>query len=965
MLEVKLLGQFDVRQGGVPIPIPSRASQSLFAYLLLTAGTEHRREKLAGLLWPNASEENARSNLRHELWRLRKAIETRSPRKRAVNYLSVDEISIAFDANSDYWLDTAFLQRISDASANDLIESLSVYRGELLPGFYDEWIVLERERLRAIFEQKMARLLDALIEEQRWRDVLDWGERWIALGQSPEPAYRALMTGHSAMGDMSKVASAFERCAQALRNDLGVEPSDQTRALHERLTSMEKTKRAEVRSQIDVAQRTPSEAITTPSRVPTARNNLPIPLTSFVGREKEIEQVKRLLSATRLLTLTGAGGVGKTRLAIQVAMDLVETFSAGVWWGELVALSDASLVPQAVAKALNVREVPNQPLSETLANYLHSKQLLLVLDNCEHLVAACARLAEDLLSACSNLKILATSREALGILGETAFGVPSLSLPDSQHLPETANLTQYESIQLFVDRAAAVHSGFGLNEQNASAVSQICQGLDGIPLAIELAAARVKVLSAQEIAVGLNDRFNVLTAGSRTALARHQTLRATIDWSYALLNEPERILFRRLSVFAGGFTMESAIPVCTGMGVEQAQVLDLLSRLVDKSLVMVDYQSSGEARFRLLETIREYAREKLIDAEEADAVRDRHLEFFAKLAEGAESRLFSAESVTWFMRLEAERDNLRAAMDWSLENDEVIGALRIVGALEYFWFSHGPLSESEGQERLRQVLSRPKAQEPTVARAKALNTIGLFYWADRNVTDARPKLEEALAIGTALGDKQSIAESLTFLGMVNNLQGDYVAARASLERSLAIGRELGVEGKLGVSWSLIFLGEVALNQRRFEEAQRLFEKGVTIRREIQDKNLLAYALRRLGQLAWHESDYERAMALCKESLTLNMEIGDRRGVAACLAAFAGIAVAQTKWARAAKIFGVVEVLLRAIGATLLPLDRAEYDRNVATLRAQLAEATFAAAWAEGRAMTLEQAIEYALEERAK
>src|SRR6266540_3566575 len=483
MLEVKLLGKFEVSNDGKPIAITSRPAQSLFAYLILSAGTSHRREKLAGMLWPDSLEETARDNLRHALWRMRKALEAAS----STRFLHTDDVVIGFKESSDYWLDAAELEKLSEsASVDELMAVLSSYQGELLPGFYEEWVVLEREHLYSIFEHQMARLLSLLQNENRWLDILDWGERWIKLGQKPEPAYRALMSAHAAKGDMSKVAATYERCVKSLK-EYGIEPSEQTRALYERLKAGK-----------EIFETAPTVLAPLGEKGKAhPKTNLPVPLTSFIGREREIEEVKHLLSSTRLLTLTGSGGIGKTRLAIQATNDLIKSYKDGVWWVELAPVIDEALVPQAVAQVLSVRESPGQPLTESLKNFLREKQLLLILDNCEHLIPACAQLANDLLTRCADLKILTTSREALDMMGETTFHVPALSFPVLAHLSQIQNLKEFESIQHFVERAAAARPDLALTPQNAFTVTQICHRLDGIPLALELAAARVKVLSLE------------------------------------------------------------------------------------------------------------------------------------------------------------------------------------------------------------------------------------------------------------------------------------------------------------------------------------------------------------------------------------------------------------------------------------------------------------------------------------
>jgi non-specific serine/threonine protein kinase len=426
----------------------------------------------------------------------------------------------------------------------------------------------------------------------------------------------------------------------------------------------------------------PAEAETAPRTPERPPNNLPLELSSFVGRERELAEVERSLENTRLLTLTGSGGCGKTRLALAVAAELVGGLEDGVWLVELAPLADPSLVPQAVASTLGVREQPGRLLTETLSDYLRSKKMLLVLDNCEHLIEACATLVEALLRSCPELCVLATSREALGITGEVAWPVPSLSLPDVRRLPNIESLPQYESARLFVERAVAVKPAFALTEQNAASVAQICYRLDGIPLALELAAARTKVLSVEQIADRLDDCFGLLADGGRTALPRQRTLHATMDWSHELLSEEERALFRRLSVFAGGFTLEAAESVCAGEELERNEVLQLLSHLVDKSLVTAR-EVSGEARHHLLETVRQYGWEKLSESGETGLVRERHAEYYLALAEEAEPELKAERQVAWLERFERDHDNLRAAMAWLLGRGESEEAARFGWALSF------------------------------------------------------------------------------------------------------------------------------------------------------------------------------------------------------------------------------------------------------------------------------------------
>jgi non-specific serine/threonine protein kinase len=679
-------------------------------------------------------------------------------------------------------------------------------------------------------------------------------------------------------------------------------------------------------------------------------------LTSFIGREEEINEIKRLLMESRLLTLAGAGGSGKTRLAIRVASDVRSMFNDGVWWIELAVLVDPKLVPQAAAKVLRVREAPNQTLSETLTNALRSRRILIVLDCCEHLLDACAQLAEHLLKACPDLKILATSREVLGIAGERVFHIPTMSAPDP-NLVRPSDFLAYDAVCLFVERAATLKPDFGLTNQNALAIGQLCHGLDGIPLAIELAAARVQALKVEQIAERLDDRFQLLTGGSRTALPRHQTLRATIDWSYELLSDCERMILQRLSVFTGGWSAAAAESVCAGGEIQLEDVLDLLSQLASKSLVLAERRPGEEARYRMLETIREYTAEKLTEAGEEAVVRDRHLDFFVMLAEEAEPQLFRPVQVYGLNRLEAEHENLRAAAAWSLERKAATSALRLVGALSWFWSTRGHYREA--REFSSQILSSPIAMERTAARAKALSIAGIAQWVLGIKADVRPLLEEALDIATEIGDKAIIAWSRVFLGTVISTHDDYREGQSLIEEGLEECRALGSAGLNGVGFALSFLGDGAFYQSDYQRAQELYEKSVDVLREVRDLNLLAYPLRRLGHMARYLGDLERAAKGCQESLSLNMKLGHKQAVAACVSGLACVALARGEALAAAQLFGAVERQLERIGVSLMPADSVEFERNVALARDQLGEAVFAAAWAEGRTMTIEQAVEQA------
>ncbi len=936
--KLHLLGSFRLENEHGELRLPTRKIESLLAYLVLHP-EEHAREKLAALFWGDSTDTQARDSLRTALKNLRKQF--------GADLLLADRDTIQLNPTFPLWVDAKEFQQIADSKwqmANDtsdishrrqssaIATAISYYRGDLLSDFYDDWILPEREHYRTLYLETLFQLTQEFRAHGDYPSAIEHARKILTADPTHERAHQQLMSLYLATGDRTAALKQYEECVRVLRQELDIEPSPETTALYQEIKAKQSSTKSAPRL-----------------------TNVPIPLTSFIGRQKEIEQINEILTHHRLVTLTGAGGSGKTRLAIKVATTQLDAYPDGVWWVELAALNDPALVPSAIAQVLNVREVPNQPMRETLAHHLRTKQLLLALDNCEHLITACAELAEFLLTSCPHLKILATSREPLAIPGEHIYQVPTLDLPQSLEMP-VHQVLNHEATLLFVERANAAKANFTLDEANTRAIAQICQRLDGIPLAIELAAARVQILSPTEIAARLDDRFSLLTHGSRTALPRHQTLRATIDWSYNLLTEPERILFRRLSVFAGGFTLEAVSAICAGADIDAASVLDALSHLVDKSLVIVDRQAV-ESRYRLLETLREYAHEKLGEAHEAEIISDRHLEFFANLAEEAEHHLFSAGQPLWFERLEIDRDNLRAAIDWSLASEHSTSGLRLMAALWFFWFSRGPLGEAH--DRLKLGLEQPSATARTAIRARALNAIGILNSGEINQSDLRPRLEEALAIGRELDDKTIIAASLRNLGLSAHLEGDYANARVFLEESLAVGREFNPSEGPRNSQTLLFLGDVFLNQGDSERAKLLYEESIVILREIKDKNFLAYALRRLGQLAVDQQDLAHALDLCKQSLALNLEIRDLRGVIACLAAIAEIFLLQEQFPPAAQLLGATSILINTVGLQLLRIDEVRYERNLARLREQLNETTFFQEWTQGEKMTLEQAVEFA------
>src|SRR5215207_908331 len=736
--------------------------------------------------------------------------------------------------------------------------------------------------------------------------------------------------------------------------------------------------------------------------------NLPAALGSFIGREREIAEVKQLLSSNRLVTLTGAGGSGKTRLALKVAQELSGKFEHGAWLAELSSLFESALVPQTIASTLNIREQPGRLLMDSLVDYLSQRQSLLVMDNCEHLISACAQFAETMLQKCPGLKVLATSREALGIAGEVIWTVPSLSLPVQQPWMNPASAhdavaryAESESVQLFVVRATSISPDFKLTPENGAWVAEICRRLDGMPLAIELAAARVRTLSVQQIAQRLDDRFHLLIGGNRTAEPRQQTLAATLDWSYALLSDVERKVLQRLSVFAGGATLEAVEAVCAGKEVESAEVLDVLSHLVDKSLVTADKLEHGETRYRLLETIRQYAREKLADSGEADESRNRHLNYFTQWAERAKPHWLLPERFAWLNRFEAEHDNIRAALEWSQVTAEGANAgLRLVVAMGYFWKLHG--YPTEGRMRISAALAQKGAQQRTIVRAQALYHASTLVFFQSDYSEVRALVEESLAISRKLGaaGRLEVANALEMLAEVSTETGDYSAAPELYEQALSLYREVGdvvgigdtlkmlgwgamrtgdyeqAESRLNeglivcrqsgdlrqTSSALSGLGELAVRRGQYERASDLLRESLDISRPLGEMWGIAIALGSLGWMALRQHEFKEMRKLLSESLDVRMETGDRGGMAWCLEKLAEANSLQSRFQQSVIIFGAASALRATVGSVMDAVDRPDYKRMISRLRTALGKEAFAAAWTEGQGMKLEQAIDYALAE---
>ncbi len=989
-IRLYLLGPFRLERGGHLPSLPTRKAEALLAYLVLHPGV-HAREQVAALFWGDSSEEHSRRSLRTALSALRNRLGS--------NLLLADRETVQLNPAFAIWVDALEFQRqaarlLAADDTDSVAIDLDLYRGDLLTDFYEDWITAQRETYRTLCIDTLLRLTQRLRTRGEYAQAITMARKALEIEPANERAHQHLMFCFATLGDRAEAVRQYEKCVRRLEDELGVEPSQATTVLYQRI------KQAHVR----------------PQAMEAANTNLPIPLTSFIGRLHEMAAVKDLLKTARLLTLTGVGGSGKTRLSIQVAAELVERYADGVWFVDLATLREEELLPQIVGKVLGTRQSQAVPPIDSLVEYLRSKHLLLVLDNCEHLTTACAYIAEAILNQCPRVQLLVTSREVLGIQGEVAWLVPSLSLPATAEAPAVEDLLHWEGTQLFMERAKATRHDFTVMPTQAHTLTQICRRLDGIPLAIELAAARVKTLTVEQIAERLDDRFNLLTTGSRTALPRQQTLRAMIDWSYALLSPAEQIVMQRLSVFAGGGNLAAAEAVCAGDEIEPSQVLDLLTRLVDKSLLTTIYFDT-EIQYRMLETIRQYGYEKLSESAEADRIRDHHLRHFAQVALAAETRWHTADQLTCLRRIEADSDNLRAALEWAMQHKSPEPArlstgLQLAVALGPYWNLQAEYTEGRHwlEAAITQIDARLQVGEsieaasinPATAgrflKAKALYELGVLLWFQSHYEAAYPVFKQSAALFQEIGqptgqayssiywghcewdagnsarahelwdsclkhfhqvnDSWGIAWTLAYLGRAARESNHYPEARRYYEQSARSLRELGDRWALSIVLS--HLGMVAYQEGDFASAQTLFEQRLAIGREFGFRQHVAYALYLLGLVAWNLGNLTQAEQWFKESLVLNHKMGNLNQVAGCLVGLAWAFSEKGQIQRASHLLGAAQAAEESFTGQGGSGDRFMYKPMLAALRAQLDATSNEATGTEGPIVVLERAIQEAL-----
>jgi len=730
-------------------------------------------------------------------------------------------------------------------------------------------------------------------------------------------------------------------------------------------------------------------------------HNLPTQVSRFIGRDQELREIRQRLHDHRLITLTGTGGTGKTRLALEAASAEVERFADGVWLIELAPLSAPELVVEAITNTLALADTPDRPPLEQLGVYLESRQALLLLDNCEHLIEACAHVASALLARCPQLVLLTTSREPLAIKGEAVLRIAGLSLPDPTQAIEWTRLARYDAIQLFIERAHDAEPSFQLTAANATAVIEVCRQLDGIPLALELAAMRVRGMGVVTLAKRLDQRFRLLTGGERNALPRQQTLRATIDWSYDLLSAPEQRMLFRLAVFAGDCSLAAAETVCAGDGIEYEETLELLAALVNKSLVMTHTLERGEARYSLLETIRQYAREKLLASDEWVATRDRHLHCFLHLAQEADRNVRGREQQVWLNALEEEHDNLRAALAWALEQSCIELGLRLANDLMYFWDARGHIRE--GYSWYERFLRHADDTLPLAVHSRALCMFAFMAAFHGDAETATMRAREAVALCEAAGDegKSLLGPALGAFATAAELAGDFQTAYTVLERCIGLMRELDDLTELPIA--LLSQSKAAVAQGQYPLARVLLEESLAITCASGDTFRMAHTLNGLGDLALCEGHLEQAHALYEESLAHLRAVGTARdipvvlhnlayiylrqgaieraydlfrasleaqgggnsgnngeGIVQGLLGFAALAATTGFIAESARLFGVAIASSAWNSGVIWPAKKVEYELFIGLVRSRMSDAEFAAEQARGRTMSMEQAVEFAL-----
>jgi predicted ATPase/DNA-binding SARP family transcriptional activator len=938
-MEYRILGPLEVFHGGSLLQVGGPRHRKLLAVLLLYAGEVVSSEQLIDTLWGAEAPASAAAMLHVRISEVRSALRGGDADADAgiVTQHGGYRLEVGIDA-----LDSRRFERVAAAGHQALAlgdnatagaklrEALALWRGSPLADVADELFAQgEIARLEALRLQALEDRLDADLAVGRHSDVVAELEALVAEHPLRERFWRQLMLAQYRAGRQGDALQTYQVVRALLVDRLGVEPGSELRRLHAAILAQDRG--------LELTVLDPGEP----------PNNLPRQVSTFIGREWELTEIQELLHTVRLVTLVGVGGAGKSRLALETARNGLAEFTGGTWLVELAPLTHPELVVQAVASVLGVREHPERPLAELVAEHLKSARALLVLDNCEHLLDEVAAVAQQLLQSCARLSILATSRERLGITGELLRPIWGLAVP-GPGADRVSEIADADASRLLVERAAAIRPGFRLDQATAGAVAQICRQLDGLPLAIELAAARVNALDVDQIAARLHDRFSLLDQGERTAMPRHRTLRAVTDWSYELLSAAERSLFDRAAVFVGGFTLEAAEVVCAGP--DGNAVPSLIARVVDKSLVVCEHAVAG-GRYRMLETLRMYGLERLQERGEATRVRDRHADYFVSLAEIAGEELRGPDQVAWVSRMEIEHGNFRAALQWSLDSGATEKAARLAGSLYALWDLHGHYSEGRGW--LTRVLTTDD-QLPAGVRARALLGSATLAVIQGDLEHAAAACEEAAALCQQAGDPAGLAHALQYLGLGAIFADDLDTAAVLLEESLSNAR-IAANGWLE-AWALVFLAAAALARGAYREAANLASACEAVLLQVRDPECMAWALAggALANLA--VGDHAGAIAPLRAALEGFLGLGALWGLSLALFVSAQSAGVRGDQQSQVVLLGASERLRTSVAAGLLPFVAVWTDAAMVQARAVLGDEAFDHAWQTGQSLPLDAAV---------
>jgi predicted ATPase/DNA-binding SARP family transcriptional activator len=979
-LSLSLFGSFNTRLGDKPLPrLRSRKGESLVAMLALRGDAGANRHWLAGTLWPDSDESLALYYLRRELSALRNALGDQSFRliggsggKLALNLTGATCDVLAFDA------------AVSGGDETTLQQAVELYRGMLLEGCSEEWVVSEREPRELAFLAALEKLANLAFTQGDFSTAAAHLRKVLNVDPLRETAQRALLRALAGQGDYAAAVQSYRELRLRLRDELNTEPDPETTAVFRGIS--------------EAARLSASQKSSTPVGPPVRR--LPTPITELVGRRDELREIAEAVASSRLVCLTGSGGIGKTRLAIQSANLLADGFQHGAWFVDFAAISEPAMVPQTVAAALEIRAESGKGISQAIVDALRSKQILIVLDNCEQILDACSQLAGQLLSSCSGVRILATSRQPLGISGEVAWRVPSLEVPPIEPVQDRrrekdviAELMDFGSVRLFSERAGQAVPGFRITKSNCQDICEICRQLDGIPLAIELAAARIRTLSVAELLRRLEDRFGLLTTGSRSALPRQQTLRAAIEWSFDLLTSEERELFSRLTVFAGSWSLSAAEFICSSDGLPREAILNAMSGLVDKSLA-IRFDKGEESRYRFLETVREFGKGRLNDVDRK-TIQLRHAEYYLDFVKATNQGIDGPQYDRLICQLDMELDNLRAAMASSIRIGDGERALGIAYRVQRYWSDRG--AQAEGRTWIQHALD-VSSEIPPNLRGHALKVLGQLSFEQADFDTAQRAYEEALSIYDSNGDQMETASICNDLGCLSQQLGDYEASRRHFLAACAVNRDLGLT--LCVAMNMGNLGMIASDCGEFERALELLDESCALAKSVEAKRVIPGILAAIGGVLWRMGENERSQSVLNEALTITRDndnrfwepgilnkmamlavaegeldnarrgleqsllvagpAGNRREVACAAEVMADLEMQVGDLGRAVLFYSAADYLRTTIRSPLPPCDKARHDSALESLRTQFGANAFEERWQEGQSFTVDRIIDLAV-----